>query len=134
MDAEFPRRLTPAETGLLTYLLTKFFPNESHYLAQLSRSVVTGKCSCGCPTIDLWDEGAPAPPLSKARLLWQGQGLTAKNSTVIVTLLETAGRLSSFDVAYFGDEACDDLPLPESIEEIPPPPPAAQADGRLREG
>ena len=134
MDSGFPRRLNSEEADLLTFLLAKFLPDERHYLAQLPRSVVTGKCSCGCPTIDLWDEGTPAPPLSEARLLWQGTGLTAKGATVTVTLLETAGRLSSFDVAYFGDEACDDLPQAESIDEIPPSSLAARADGRLRDG
>lgn len=130
MDVKFPRPLTQEEKSLLAFILTKFFPNESRLLEQLSKTVVTNECGCGCPTIDLWTEGLPAPPLSEARLIWQGTGRTAKNLTVIVSLLETAGQLSSFDVAYSSDEVCGDLPLPESIEEFPPHAPAA---GRLRE-
>lgn len=119
MDAEFPRPLTQEERSLLTFILVKFCPGESQFLEQLSQTVVTNECPCGCPTIDLWTEGAPAPPLRDARLLWRGTGRTAKNLLVTVSLLQTGGQLSSLDVAYFGDEVCADLPLPESIEEWP---------------
>lgn len=120
MNAEFPRPLTQEEKSLLAFILTKFFPNESRLLEQLSKTVVTNQCGCGCPTIDLWTEGKPAHALSEARLLWQGTGRTAKNLLVIVSLLQTAGQLSSFDVAYSCDEVCADLPLQDTIEEFPP--------------
>lgn len=120
MNAEFPRPLTQEERSLLTFILGKFLPRESRLLEQLSQTVVTNGCPCGCPTIDLWTEEKSAPPLSDARLLWQGTGRTAKNLLVIVSLLQTAGQLSSFDVAYSCDEACADLPRPDTIEEFPP--------------
>jgi hypothetical protein len=52
--AEEDRPLSEAERTLAVRLLREFAPPEAiAFLPQLDQARVTGKCSCGCPTVDL---------------------------------------------------------------------------------
>jgi len=51
---EMDRTLSEAERSLAMRLLREFAPPEAiAFLPQLDQARVTGKCSCGCPTVDL---------------------------------------------------------------------------------
>ena len=58
---EFPRPLTPNERAVIEALLPAGgFPDVEVYRAQLDALTVVGRCSCGCPTVDLRvDDNAP---------------------------------------------------------------------------
>ena len=47
------RPLTEEERKLLEWLLTNGSPEAKPYLSQIANVNVVGKCTCGCPTIDL---------------------------------------------------------------------------------
>ena len=48
------RALSAEERALVEHLIRAFAPQEAvAFLAQLDHVRVTGRCSCGCPTIDL---------------------------------------------------------------------------------
>src|SRR5712692_528441 len=47
------RPLTDEEREFLTWLLEHGEPSATEYLSQIPSLTVVGRCSCGCPTIDL---------------------------------------------------------------------------------
>ena len=52
-DQSFPRPLSEPERRILTALLEPDFPGAAELRAQLPRTEVTSRCSCGCPTVNL---------------------------------------------------------------------------------
>lgn len=59
-----PRPLTPSERTTLDTLLAADFPGAAELRAQALTARVTGRCGCGCPTIDLEvAEGVPPAPI-----------------------------------------------------------------------
>jgi len=47
------RPLTEEERKLLEWLLANGSPEAKPYLSQIANVNVVGKCTCGCPTVDL---------------------------------------------------------------------------------
>jgi hypothetical protein len=93
------RPLSAHEKGLAERLLREFAPPEAAaFLSQLDHARVTGKCSCGCPTIDLTvppefrvENPCPHRPLADAfgRVNGKLVGIMLFHSGGLLCLLET---------------------------------------------
>lgn len=115
------RALTPDEEQLAEYLLRYAAPPEAlAFIPQLGHARVTGRCSCGCPTIDL--TVAPEfrvlnPP--QDRPLADATGRVA-GKLVGVMLFQSRGLLSLLETYRLEDDsdAPFDLPPISTIERL----------------
>jgi hypothetical protein len=72
MTKHADRRLTPEERATLEFLLIDEIPRVDQLRTQAESAQVSGRCDCGCPTIDLAiDEYAPiwTPGVSVDRIV-----------------------------------------------------------------
>lgn len=115
------RPLSGAEKAVAERLLREFAPPEAvAFLAQLDRARVTGRCSCGCPTIDLTVPSEfrvvhppPGGPLADAFGRVEGK-------LVGVMLFQDGGLLSLLEVYRLEDAGDNPFGLPgvESLEPV----------------
>jgi hypothetical protein len=102
--------LTPAERTTLETLLAADFPGAAELRAQAATARVTGRCGCGCPTIDL-EVAASAPTAAVA-------GRVAVEADVpdggLIVFVDE-GRLSGLEYWTTADETPSAFPPPESI-------------------
>jgi len=118
---EEDRPLTAEERTLAERLLRCAALKEAlAFIAQLDQARVTGRCSCGCPTVDLTvppelrvADPPPGRPLADATGRVDGKivGVMLFQSEGLLSLLETY-RLEDFSDAPFG------LPSIDSIERL----------------
>jgi hypothetical protein len=124
------RPLSADEKALAERLLREFAPSEAVvFLPQLDHARVTGRCSCGCPTVDLtvppeFRVASPCPdrPLADATGRVNGKivGIMLFQSGGLLCLLETY-RLEDFSDDPFGLPAIETLqPIVWSNEETKP--------------
>ncbi|WIY05865.1 hypothetical protein QRX60_19210 [Amycolatopsis mongoliensis] len=105
------RPLTPAEREALTFLLDGDFPGAVELRAQAGTARVTGRCGCGCPTIDLAvDDDLPAARLAGRVVVEAG----APDGGLIV--FADDGRLSGLEYWTVSDEVPAGFPPPDRIE------------------
>jgi hypothetical protein len=112
------RPLSADERALAERLLREFAPPEAAaYLPQLDHARVTGRCRCGCPTVDLMvpselQVASPCPerPLADAfgRVNGKLVGIMLFQSGGLLCLLETY-RLEDFSEDPFGLPAIDTI-------------------------
>jgi len=112
------RPLSADERALVERLLREFSPPEAVvFLPQLDHIRVTGRCSCGCPTVDLtvppeFRVTSPCPerPLADAMGRVNGKvvGIMLFHNGGLLCLLETY-RLEDFSEDPFGLPAIDTL-------------------------
>jgi len=105
------RPLTSEELGVIGWLLTNSGDKALGFLPQLPEIRVRGKCSCGCPTIDL----ACATTIASD---YHGTGPLAdvvgevSGTDVGVLLFQRDGLLTCLEIYAFGDNP-PDFPLPD---------------------
>ena len=107
------RPLSAEEKAIAECLLRDAAPAEAlAFLPQLDHARVTGRCSCGCPTVDLSvppefrvDVPPPDRPLADARGRVDGK-------LVGVMLFQDAGLLSLLEVYRVEDVSDDPFGLP----------------------
>ena len=105
------RPLTPREREVLTFLLAGDVPGAAELRAQAETARVTGRCGCGCPTIDLAvDEELPAARLTE-RVVVEAD---APDGGLIV--FTDDGRLSGLEYWTTSDEVPGELPSVDRIE------------------
>jgi hypothetical protein len=65
-----PRRLTKAETDIVSVLLAPDFPGASELRAQVPEACAVGLCGCGCPSVEIEvpPSIAPSPVQTRSRL------------------------------------------------------------------
>jgi hypothetical protein len=112
------RPLSADERALVGRLLREFAPPEAIVLLpQLDHARVTGRCSCGCPTVDLTvppefraENSCPERPLADAfgRVNGKLVGVMLFQSGGLLCLLETY-RLEDFGDDPFGLPALDTI-------------------------
>ncbi len=115
------RPLSRRERETLEALLAVDFPGVDALRAQLLGTRVTGRCACGCPTVDL-EPPADAPPAvvgtsvpveAKAHSRsGEGEGL--------VLLFVDDGRLSCLEYAPLGDRTPSTFPPVHRLVDIAP--------------
>ena len=115
------RPLTPEEKQLAEHLLRHVAPPEARtFIPQLEHARVTGRCSCGCPTVDL-----TVPPEFRVmnpppdRPLADATGRVA-NKLVGLMLFQNGGLLSLLETYRLEDVSDDPFGLPpiDTIERL----------------
>jgi hypothetical protein len=106
-----PRPLTPNERTTLDTLLAADFPGAAELRAQAATARVTGRCGCGCPSINLVVDGAlPVAELADDPVAFEADG---PDGGLIVFAEE--GRLSCLEYWSVGDEPPAAFPPPGQI-------------------
>lgn len=115
------RPLSDAEKAIAERLLREAAPSEAlAFLPQLDHARVIGRCSCGCPTIDLTvPSGYRVADPPQNRPLADGVG-RVNGKLVGVMLFQSAGLLDSLEVYRLEDDSNDPFGLPavETIERM----------------
>jgi hypothetical protein len=106
------RPLTPEEVSVMSWLLTNSGENALKFLPQLSEIRVHGKCSCGCPTIDLAGARTIASDYHGTGLLADVVG-EVSGTDVGVLLFQKDGLLTCLEIYAFGDNP-PDFSLPKT--------------------
>lgn len=117
-----PRALTQTERASLLRLLPEdAFPGVAEYRTQVDHVTVVGRCSCGCPTVELEVDrtrAAQSPALGAPLLPLEGE---AGNGDAFVQLIVFAPRgwLESLELVYYSDTPPAELPDPDSWRVVP---------------
>ena len=113
------RRLTEEERKLLEWLLTNGSPDAKPYLSQIPNVNVIGKCTCGCPTIDLAlgdrEQRKTAPSIILADFL----GTSPEGVEVGVIVHAREGEISELEVYAIPDlQGRFNLPTIQSLKQF----------------
>lgn len=122
-----PRAPTPEEIELVTLLLPDgAFPDVDLYQAQADHLQVTGKCDCGCPTVDFTVDtsqarqatfhGDPLLPVEAEA----GDG----DNYVQVILFARHGWLESLELVYYSTHPPTSFPARSELRFVTHPPKA----------
>ena len=114
MDEDRP--LSDTERSLAERLLRDFSrPEAMAFLPQLSHARVTGRCSCGCPTVDLTvpTEFRVANPPSDRPLADAFGRVDGK--LVGVMLFEESGLLCLLEVYALDKFECNEFSMPTAV-------------------
>jgi hypothetical protein len=106
-DQSFPRPLSEPERRILTALLEPDFLGAAELRAQVLRTEVTGKCKCGCPTVDLavpLDVAASPATTSAGLAPVQGTVDTSESDADVqhIILFLRDGRLDRLEIWWIG--------------------------------
>jgi hypothetical protein len=121
MSSPFPRSLRADEQAVLDRLLSRDFKGAHELRTQAGLATVTGKCDCGCPTINLAvSDQAPRAdvpgPLALAELtVTPLDGGT--EGTVILFVSE--GLMSSLEYVWYGESAPTSWPSIDRLIDAP---------------
>jgi hypothetical protein len=125
---EFPRPLTANERAVLEAVLPSGgFKDVEVYRAQLDGLMVVGRCTCGCPTIDLRvDDAAPrsAHPGVPSLPLWATAGDPNDAEDVVdISVWAPDGALTELNVSWYGKQPPAALPDARDLAVGPAPGP-----------
>lgn len=125
---DFPRPLTANERAVIEALLPEHgFRDVDTYRAQLRTVTVVGRCTCGCPTIDLGvDDNAPRSlhPGVPSLPLWATAGDQKDAEAVVdISLWAPEGVLTELNVQWYGSQPPAELPDASELTVGPAPEP-----------
>ncbi|HEV2790364.1 MAG TPA: hypothetical protein VGV69_03595 [Solirubrobacterales bacterium] len=112
-----PRPLQPEETAVIRVLLDHAdFDGRAELLAQVPTAKVVGRCGCGCATVELAVDRAPADdavprPIPNQATIFDEVGDPIGG----VLLFAKDGCLAELEVYSFGKEPIATLPRPERL-------------------
>ena len=109
------RALTLEEFKLLEWLLARGAAEAANYAAQLSRVRVVGRCTCGCPTLDLALDGKQCPTVGISMVLAQAEGHSPEGVPVYVLLHAREGELSELEIISVNETKVFRMPVPEML-------------------
>jgi hypothetical protein len=110
------RPLQPAEIALLKWLLANGNPDARKYENQTERLRVVGRCTCGCPTVDLATGERDRRTVGPSNILADFAGVTAEGVEVGVILHAREGQISELEIYSLTDkEGPFGLPTIESL-------------------
>jgi len=113
------RLLTEKERKLLEWLLANGSPDAKPYLSQIANVKVVGKCTCGCPTIDLALGDREQRKTGPSVLLADFVGRTPEGIEVGVIVHAREGEISELEVyAIAGSKGRFNLPSVESLKQF----------------
>jgi len=115
-DGVLPRPLTALESGLIRRLLSQPFPGREKLLLQLNSAVVSGTCSCGCPSVTLTVKHRAAQQASvTSRVPIEAVGLDSDGAPVHVLLHVAGGVLCELEVFREDSKPLIAVPDPSSL-------------------
>ena len=120
-DETFPRPLTAREAETLRFMLSPDDPRLARLREQSKVAVVTGKCACGCATIDLRVDRGKASPVSglcHAAINAQTPEFDPALGPKELIVFLDEGWLSGLEVVYYADVPPHEFP---AIEDFDPP-------------
>jgi hypothetical protein len=117
-----PRVLTPEEITLLKLLLPDgAFPDVDIYRQQAEHLTVTGKCRCGCPTVDFTVDTFQAPQAAfsgnPAPLPIEAEAGEGENYVQVI-LFARHGWLELLELVYFTEHTPVTFPDPADLRLI----------------
>jgi hypothetical protein len=119
-----PRPLTADERRVLDLLLGSTFVGADELRQQATQAMVTGRCDCGCPTVDLSvpQDALPAPVIGPTAPVEVRVTPVGGEPVGEVLLFVKAGRLSSLEYVYYTDSPPRKWPPADrmTVVEVPP--------------
>ena len=109
---DLDRPLTTEEGALIEWLLLHGEAGAQDFLPQVKAARVHGRCSCGCPSIDMVVSQTTPAATVEVRLLADFVG-TVEKELVGVLLHQCGGRLAELEIYAFGES-----PVPFRLPEI----------------
>lgn len=106
------RELHSEERTLLEWLLANGKSDAQKYAQQLTEVRVVGRCTCGCPTIDLALGDSQERIVGASHVLAEFEGTTAEGVEVGVILHARKGQLSELEVFSMYDDSETPFGLP----------------------
>ena len=126
---EFPRPVSPREAATLRFMLSPDDPRLGPLREQAEIAVVSGRCPCGCATIDFTvdhERARPAPGMHSAVVDAHTPRFDARQGPHELILFLDHGWLSSLEVVYYTTDPPVEFPPIDQFEparliERPPP-------------
>jgi hypothetical protein len=113
------RPLSKEERILLEWLIAKGVPEARQYASQIEDVIVVGRCTCGCPSIDLAVGDGECRKTGPSEILADFEGETPDGIEVGVILHARAGQISELEVYAIPDvKEPFDLPIIESLKQL----------------
>lgn len=113
------RPLTEEERKLLEWLLANGSPEAKPYISQIANVNVVGKCTCGCPTIDLALGNREQRKTAPSIILADFTGKTPEGIEVGVIVHAREGEISELEVYAIPDwKGPFNLPSIESLKQF----------------
>jgi len=97
------RPLTTEERTLLDWLIEKGSPEAQRYASQVSEIAVVGRCTCGCPSLDLALSDRTDRTTGPSEILADFDGATDEGVPVGVILHAREGQISELEVYAVSD-------------------------------
>jgi hypothetical protein len=111
------RSLTAGERTLLDWLIANGNPEAQRYASQVPEISVVGRCTCGCPTLDLALSGSTERTAGPSEILADFDGTTEEGVPVGVVLHARKGQISELEVYAISDfEGTFGLPKIQSLK------------------
>jgi len=113
------RLLTQEERKLLEWLLANGSREAKPYISQIAKVNVVGRCTCGCPTIDLALGNREQRKTALSIILADFTGKTPEGIEVGVIVHAREGEISELEVYAIPDwKAPFNLPSIESLKQF----------------
>jgi hypothetical protein len=111
------RPLRAEERALIEWLLVHGSPDAREYASQVADITVVGRCTCGCPSIDLAVGDEEQRKTGPSNLLADFEGTTSEGVEVGVILHAREGQISELEVYSIpGVKSPFGLPSIESLK------------------
>ena len=109
------RELTNVERELIEWLITNSGGYVEKYISQLNQAKVVGRCTCGCPTIDIALAGKRSRTSGASTIVAEAEGQSPQGVPLFVILHAREGELSELEVCSLDDVEKFGLPTPEML-------------------
>jgi hypothetical protein len=110
------RLLTEEERAFLEWLIANGNPDALQYAPQLPELRVVGRCTCGCPSIDLAVGDRKERTTGPSQILADYDGITDDGVPVGVILHAREGQISELEVYAVNFEGRFNLPAIQSLK------------------
>jgi len=114
----FPRRLTTREAETLAFMLSETDRALDPFRKQATVVAVSGRCSCGCPTIDLAVDRTKSAPADAGGIVASTNSRFGVEPFYWLTLREQDGWLSQLRLSYVDEPPPHEF-LPTDVFEPP---------------
>ena len=112
------RDLTTEERRLLEWLIANSPTDTTAFAAQVSRTKVVARCTCGCPTLDLAVGEKTSRTVCASTILADAYGHSPEGVPVNVTLHAREGEISELEVISRDATNVFGMPTPETLQVV----------------
>ena len=112
------RDLTTEERRLLEWLIANSPTDTPAFAAQVPRTKVVARCTCGCPTLDLAVGEKTSRTVGASTILADAYGHSPEGVPVNVTLHARDGEISELEVISMDATNVFGMPTPETLQVV----------------